>query len=181
MEHLAADSQRDAESGVVVTSQANIERFQDRSSHLIASLEVEMIRARRYGRPLGLINLVGADTRGPAAGGRSTHRQLNLEKRMRRLAPVILRQPDFWGRIDRYGFLIVLTDTDQTGVDAAIGRMVASEPFEALLCEAQGRSVFALHGAQLEPDVETLGAFVRRTQARRVWSSDGPGAVLPLV
>lgn len=180
MDDLAADSHCDAESGVIVTSQSNIERFQDRSSHLVASLEVEMIRARRYGRPLGLINLLSADRRSPEGSARG-YRQLNLEKRMRRLAPVILRQPDFWGRIERYGFLIVLTDTDEAGVDAAIRRLVAADPFEAMLREAAGRSTFSLHGAQLASDVVTLAEFIRRTQARRVWSSDASGAVLPLV
>ena len=161
----------DLEAGIAISSRANIESFQDRSSHLVACLEIEMIRARRYGRPLSLVNLTTASQRVGRCDGKG-FRQLNMEKRMRKLAPVILRLPDFWGRIERYGFLIVLTETDEAGADAAIARLVESAPFQEMLQEERGRNSFALHAAEMGKGVSTLKAFVQAARARQVWCSE---------
>ena len=164
-------TETDQEAGITISSRANIDRFQDRSSHLVASLEVEMIRARRYGRPLSMLSLTIMSSRGGRCDGRS-FKQLNLEKRMRKLAPVILRSPDFWGRIDRHGFLIILTETDEAGADAAVRRLVASEPFQQLLQEESGRNEVMLFAAQMGEDVVRLDAFVEAVRAREVWSTN---------
>ena len=163
------------EAGIAISNPANIERFQDRSSHLVASLEIEMIRARRYGRPLSLINLSTQSHREGLCDGKG-YRQLNMEKRMRKLAPVILRLPDFWGRIDRHGFLIVLTETDEAGADAAIRRLVESDPFQQLLREESGRHDVLLSTAQMSRRVASLDDFVDDARARLVWSSKNAGA-----
>lgn len=164
------------EAGVAISSRANIERFQDRSSHLVASLEIEMIRARRYDRPLSLVNLTTLSQRLGKCDGKK-YRQLNMEKRMRKLAPVILRLPDFWGRIDRHGFLIVLTETDQDGADAAVMRLVASDPFQQLLREESGAHDVFLSGAQMDDSVDTLDAFVAAARSREIWSTVAQAAI----
>lgn len=168
----------DPETGVAVTSRANIERFQDRSSHLVASLEVEMIRARRYDRPLSILILTTASHRGGKCDGRG-FRQLNMEKRMRRLAPVILRQPDFWGRIERYGFLIVLTETDLAGADGAARRMVASEPFQQLLRDERGRNAFVLSTAQMDAGTSSLEELAAAAAKHVVWSTEPIAGLIP--
>lgn len=156
-----------------VSSRSNIEHFQDRSCHLVASLDIELLRAKRYGRPFSLVTLSALSSRGGGAHGKDL-RQLNLEKRMRRIAPKILRLPDFWGRIDRLGFLIALPETRLAGAQGAIDRMVTVEGFQQMVAEFSGRSFVALGAAEFGPDIKTIDAFVTAAKRNVVWTSAAP-------
>lgn len=161
---------------VVISSRANIERFQDRSCHLIASLEIEMSRSRRYDRPLSLLSIAARSLRGGAADSQS-FRQLSLEKRLRKLAPDLLRLPDFWGRIERLGFIMVLPETPLSGAEGAIRRMVESEPFQQMLQDEAGRADVALGAAEMDAEIMTVADLVEKAKANPVWSSaDAPEA-----
>lgn len=157
----------------IVTSRANIEHLQDRSCHLVAALDIELLRAKRYGRPLSVITLSAQSRRGVGSDSKDL-RQLNLEKRMRRIAPRILRLPDFWGRIDRLGFLIALPETRLAGAQGAIDRMVTVEGFQQMVAELSGRSFVAMGVAEFGPDIKTIDAFVSAAKRNVVWTSAAP-------
>ena len=144
--------------------------MQDRSCHLIAALEIEIMRAQRYARPLSLISLESRSQRGGTSDG-AGFRQLNLEKRLRRIAPIILRIPDFWGRIERLGFVIALPETDAKGAAGAIQRMIATEPFQQMLKEEAGRNLLVLGAAELSEEIRSVSDFVLAAQARPAWRS----------
>lgn len=159
---------------VIISSRANIARFQDRSCHLIASLEIEMSRARRYERPLSLLSIEVRSLRGAASDSKS-FRQLSLEKRLRKLAPTFLRLPDFWGRIERLGFVMVLPETPVAGAEGAVRRLVEHELFQLTLTEEAGRADIRFGAAEMDDQIMSVDDFVRKAQTNLIWSSSDDG------
>ena len=157
-----------AEKQIVVSSRANIERLQDRAAQLVASLEVEMLRARRYERPLSMASVDLTSARGGGVDG-AGFRQLNLESKLRVMAPKILRAPDFWGRIERLGFVIVLPETELSGAQATIDRFTQSPAFLRLQKDVAGRSAVKIGVAQFDQEISAIDGFVAKARANIVW------------
>lgn len=157
---------------IAVRSKPRVEQFQDRSSHLVASLEIEMFRARRYDRPLSIVCFNVSAARENGAG----FLPINVEKRLRRLGPKMLRMPDFWGRVDRLGFLIVLPETPVSGAQAFVRRLVTVASFAQLLDEERKRTNIALGAAGFEDGIDSVDDFVAAASANIVWPASAGDA-----
>lgn len=175
IENKVASQTETSHDQFAIKSKVLVERLQDRSCHLVATLEIEISRAKRYDRPLSMLSIASGSNQGAAAAS-AGFRQLSLEKRLRKIAPSILRTPDFWGRIDRLGFVIVLPETDAAGAEKTVQRMVATEPFQQMLAESNGRGVMSLGAAQLTDEIDSIDAFVKAAQANVVWCSEAEAA-----
>lgn len=163
----------------IATSPANIAKFQDRSGHFIASLEIEMFRAQRYARPLSVISVEAvAVGRHRNDDAELPHRRLYLDRRLRQAAPEILRMPDFWGRHESGPFLFVLPETELPGAAAVAGRIAATSAFQAMLEQDNGRSLITLGAAQYADATPTSGDLLAAAQSNPVWRSDAMRAAL---
>lgn len=157
---------------IELTSRTNIQRFQDRSSHFIASIEIELMRARRYERPLSIIAIFDPNDKDGRGGDGPMFRRLNFEKRLRQAAPQLLRLTDFWGRVERFGFIIVLPETAQSGAAGTVERLVAMEEFDKLIEDGKKRPDVAFGVAEVSVDMARFHDLVSAARRNEVWRAD---------
>lgn len=156
--------------GIEINSAANLERIQNRSGQTIAFLELEMMRARRYQSALSVVAIFSAAPRDTQA---FQFRQANIERRLTKIAPRLLRYSDFWGRVDRTGFVIVLTETALDGADDMVRRLVDEDEFQQILREEMRRDATLLGCAEFAPEITSAKLFLEAARAAVVWRSDG--------
>lgn len=155
--------------GIEINSAANLERIQNRSGHTIAFLELEMMRARRYQSPLSLVAIFSGAQRDTQA---FQFRQANIERRLTKIAPRLLRYSDFWGRVDRTGFVVVLTETALAGADDMVRRLADEDEFQQILREEMRREATLLGRAEFTPDITSAKLFLEAARSAVLWRSD---------
>ncbi|MEL6980027.1 MAG: hypothetical protein AAGM38_15280 [Pseudomonadota bacterium] len=158
--------------GVEIRSMQKIRATQDRSGQFTASLDVEMCRAKRYGRPLSILAFGLSHQKGEADEA-VIYRYLSLEKGLRRAAPDLLRIPDFWGKFDRQTIVFVFPETDRKGVDLAAERVVKSKEFAKYFANDIYRSDIFVGSAEIGDEIISAAGFVDQARGNVVWTSAG--------
>ncbi len=121
--------------------------YNDKAGAFMIALELEMMRARRFGRQLSVVSiLANARTGDPTLATQLTS---NIERRLRKVAPNLFRALDFWGRAPKGGFIVALPETGKAGAEAAVDRIVATDPFSDFIDSVRGPIKILLGFAEL--------------------------------
>lgn len=139
-----------------------------------------MGRARRYDRALGIVTFTTSRP-SRAAHNQLTHQNYYCEKRLRMVVPDLLRLADFWGRVGRSDYVLVLPETGSSGVELAVKRMVAADRFlDSFSLDRSGLEI-ELGATALDETISSAKQFLSAARRRVVWSNDDPRAPIVLV
>ncbi len=160
---------------IELVSKKNVERFQDRSGALVASLEIELYRSKRYGRPFSIVIFMlerAQDDLNVAMSRRSSF----LDKRIRVTVPPLLRIPDFWGRLDAETFLVALPETEADGAAGFATRVWSDPNFQRRLPDESNKFALSIGVASFSGTIKNVDALVTSARGTKVWrQAEAPG------
>ncbi len=101
-----------------------LDSLPENAAKIVEELQREMIRAHRYGRPMSCV-MFGVDLRDAVGKNVGAERRTQLLRRIQNRAGTVLRQSDYFGRVDDSAVLVVLPETDEVGAEIVAQKLLA--------------------------------------------------------